>query len=357
MSFPKINVIFKSTAMKTITVGNGGVVAVILKDATGNKGVKVLHSVAEIPEGLEAENKEFLQHAFMGGIKAPKSVVAIIEDKATGSINDALAQLELYKISYVAMPGASTQEVTSLVNAVKALRDTKDRTIKAVVSNNAANHEGIINFVTSDISVGKKTYTAQKYTARIAGLLAGTPQENSVTFHALAEVTDLKTRISEQEASEAIDAGKLVLYHDGEKVKIARGVNSLVTLTEDKGDEFKKIKIVSIMDMMKDDIKRTANDNYIGRVSNSYENKCLLINGINGYFRELETVDILERGKNNCQIDIDATKAFLKAIGKDVDSMKEAEIKSANTRDKVFLKATVQILDSMEEISFNVALQ
>ena len=356
MSFPKINVIFKSTAMKAITRGNGGVVAVILKDLTANKGVKVLHSVSEIPENLEAINKEYLQHAFMGGLKAPKSVIAIVCDKEVNNISEALAQLELYKINYVSAPGCAEDEVTALVNEVKQLRDTKDRIIKAVVANSRANHEGVINFVTSDIKVGEKTYTAQAYTARIAGLLAGTPQEASVTFHSLSEVTDISTRISQAQAAALIAEGKLVLYHDGEKVKIARGVNSLVTLTNDKGDEFKKIKIVDVMDMIKDDITKTANDNYIGRVTNSYENKCLLINGINGYFEELEVAGILEKGKNKCEIDIDATKAFLKSIGKDVNQMKEAEIKTAGTRDKDFLQASIQIFDAMEEISFVVSL-
>lgn len=352
MSFPKINVIFKSTAMKTVERGNGGVVAVILKDSAENKGVKELYTVSEIPTTLEAANKEYLQQAFMGGKKAPKKVVAIVCEKTQNNINEALKALELYRINYVAVPGGTSQDVTALVNEVKQLRDTKARTIKAVVADNNANHEGVINFVTSDIKVGNKTYTAQKYTARIAGLLAGTPQEASVTFHTLAEVDDIATRISETTASEMIEAGKLTLFHDGEKVKIARGVNSLVSLSEDKGDEFKKIKIVDVMDMIKDDITRTANDNYIGVVQNSYENKCLLINGINGYFEELEVAGILEKGRNKAEIDIDATKAFLKALGKDVDSMKEAEIKSAGTRDRVFIKASVQILDAMETIEF-----
>ena len=45
-------------------------------------------------------------------------------------------------------------------------------------------------------------------------------------------------------SGKAGDKGELVLVHDGEKVKIGRAVNSLVTTTQDKGEAFQKIKIL-----------------------------------------------------------------------------------------------------------------
>ena len=62
-----------------------------------------------------------------------------------------------------------------------------------------------------------------------------------------------------EELDTAIDAGKFVLYNDGEKIKgVARGVNSLVTTVEGKLDSFKKIKIIEAMDLMHDDIKKNS---------------------------------------------------------------------------------------------------
>lgn len=358
MSFPKINIIFKSTATKTIQKLARGVVGLIVKDSNSVAGIHVLNSIGEAPEGLSQENLTYVQEAFMGGLKAPRQVVLFVIGGETHTLNSMINALEVHRTDYVAFPGAESQEVTTLVNAVKNLRDAKDKTIKAVVANNAANHEGVINFVTSNMTIDgyEEAVEAQKYTARIAGLLAGTPQESSVTFYNLSEVRDIATRITKDEAASAIEAGKLVLFHDGSKVKIARGVNSLVNLTDDKGDEFKKIKVVDVLDMIKDDIKATVEDNYIGKVQNDYANKCLLVNAINGYFEELEVSNVLEAGGNKCEIDIDATRAYLKALGKDVDSMKDAEIKSANTRDMVFLKASIQVLDSMEVVEFVVSM-
>lgn len=356
MGFPKINIIFKSTATASIAQGNGGVVALMLKDAVAQKGNYQMASVADIPAGLSAANKNFIQLAFMGGVKAPRKVIAIVKDTAVTDWVDTMTTLETYKWNFLACPEADASANTAIVSWVKSMRDTKGRKVKFVVANTAGDSEGVINFATDGIVVGGTTYTAAQYTARIAGILAGTPSSDSVTFFRMSEVTDLSTHISEDAAGTAVDAGKLVLFHDGEKVKIVRGVNSLQTLTADKGAEFKKIKIVDILDQINDDIKRTAEDSYIGRVPNSYENKLLLINAINGYFEALEQAEILEKGKSKCEIDLNAQKSYLKGIGYDVAAMTDSEVKSANTSDKVFLKASVKPLDSMEDITFNVSL-
>ena len=82
--------------------------------------------------------------------------------------------------------------------------------------------------------------------------------------------------MSKTQFDTAVDSGQLVLMNDGEKVKIARAVNSLVTLTADKPADFQKCKIVDIMDLEHNDIKKTYNDNYVGKVPNDYNHKCLL---------------------------------------------------------------------------------
>ena len=61
-----------------------------------------------------------------------------------------------------------------------------------------------------------------------------------------------------------MDNGKLILINDGTKIKIARGVNSLTTTSDSKGDDFKKIKIMEAVDMIRDDIRTTFEDEFVG---------------------------------------------------------------------------------------------
>ena len=351
MGFPKVSVIFKTVASNAIRRGDSGVVALILRDAVA--GVHTLTSVAEMPE-LSAINQKYIQDAFIGGVKSPSKIIVVVIPVAEETIASGLVVLEKHNFNYVCVPAGVEADQTALSTFVKSMRE-KAKRIKAVVANVAGDSDGIINFATDGIVVGETTYTAAEYTARIAGVIAGTPMNTSVTFLAIPEVDDVPA-LSDEEKDAAIRAGKLILVNDGRKVKIARGVNSLISLTEDRNEQFKKIKIVDILDLVHDDVKHTAEDNYIGKVSNSYDNACLLISAINGYFGELEGQGLLAARQNLCSYDVDAKVAYLKHIGKYKDGMKEIEIKEAPSGDKVFLKAVISPLDVMESIQIVISL-
>ena len=49
-------------------------------------------------------------------------------------------------------------------------------------------------------------------------------------------------------------------------------------------------------------------------------------------------------------------RKYLKSLGVDVNNMKDQEIKEANTRDKVFLKANIKLVDAMENIALEIIL-
>ena len=147
---------------------------------------------------------------------------------------------------------------------------------------------------------------------------------------------------------EAIDAGKLIVFWDGEKVKIARGVNSFQTTTATMGAQFKKIRIIEIMDTIQSDIKKLAEDYYIGRFSNSYANKCILLSAIGDYLNELQNQQVIR--VINCDIDEAANRKYLISKGIDVSEMSDTDIREANTDDKVFLTATLSLYDAIEDI-------
>ncbi len=131
---------------------------------------------------------------------------------------NALNYLEAISFNVMAIPGIATGDVTTIMVWVKSMRDTKDRKIIAVLPNCEADHAGIVNFATENIVVGETTYSASEYTGRIGGLIAGLSLRVSPTFRKLVEVDDIP-KMTKAEADAAVDAGKLILYHDGEKVK------------------------------------------------------------------------------------------------------------------------------------------
>lgn len=354
MGLPNINIAFSTKAASAITRSQKGIVALIVRDTAKNGG-HVLTGSTQIPKELSEENKAYIERAFIGYVNPPRKVIVYVLPTEMEELAEALDYLATQKFDYLAgPPDITADECTEIVNWIKAQREI-GFTPKAVLPNTAADNEAIINFTTNGIKVGNKEYTAAQYCSRIAGLIAGTPMTISCTYAPLTEVTDVE-RLTKEEMDRAIDKGQFIIFFDGEKVKVGRGVNSLQTTTEDKGEAFKKIKIVEAVDMIKTDIKTTAEDNYIGKYANSYDNKCLLITAIKGYFAGLENDGILESGRSTVEIDIDAQEAYLQSKGTDTSNMTEQEIKEANTDDKVFLKASIKILDAIEDISLNITI-
>ena len=355
MGLPNINIAFKSTAASAVQRSEKGVVALILKDAKENGG-HAYTNVTQVPSTLGAANQAYVQRAFLGYVNPPRKVLVYVLPAEAEALTDALNWLATQVFDYLAGPPDCSETEATAIAAWIASRRTNDAAIcKAVLPNKAADSEAIVNFATDDIQVGSTEYTTAQYCARIAGLIAGTPMTISCTYAPLPEVADIG-RLTKAEMDTAINAGKFILFHDGEKVKVGRGVNSLQTTTQDKGDAWKKIKLVEVMDMIQADIRTTAQDSYIGKYANSYDNKCLLISAIKGYLTSLEQAGILQVGSSSVGIDVAAQETYLQSIGVDTSKLSEQEIKEANTGDKVFLQASIQILDAIEDINLNITI-
>lgn len=353
MGLPEIIIEFSTKGVTAVQRSARGIVALILKDSTDNSfDTKIYTSISEIDAAdWTAANKDYIVKAFLG---TPSKV--IVERIAADALNynAALDRLKNKKWNYLAIPGIAAGDVAAIATWIKTERDTNKKTFKAVLPNHAGDHEGIINFTTDNIVVGAKTYTTAEYCARIAGILAGLPFTRSATFYVLEEVES----ITESTTPDAdIDAGQLILINDGEKIKIGRGVNSLTTTTADKGEEFKKIKIIEGVDLVRDDIRDTFYNDYVGKIVNSYDNKVIFLASVNAYFKNLANENVLDPSfDNKAEIDIEAQRLYLEGRGIDTSAMTEQQIKEANTGSEVFAKASVKFLDAIEDLTFKIAM-
>lgn len=359
MGLPDIIIEFSKKAVTAIQSGATGIVGIILKDAKNN-GAMVLRGVDDIPTGTNAfstANTAYLERAFMG---APSKVIVYTLPTSAENYTNAFKYFATQKVNYiVGAPDISTTEATAFATWVKGMRANTMRRLVAILPKTASDDKGVINFevvnssATDKIEVGDASYTEAEYCSRIAGLIAGLSLKVSATFKPLVEVTNIPVA-EDEDVDEAVDAGKLTLYNDGERIVIARGVNSLNTVTEVDTEDLKKIKILAIQDLVETDIYGTINRSYIGNYSNSYDNKCLLITAIKGYLKGLEATDggkgYLKANSSNIEINVAKQKQYLESIGVDTSEMSEQDIKEANTGSKVFLKGTISILDAIEDV-------
>ena len=355
MGLPSIVIAFKSTAAAAIQKSEKGVVALILKDAKAGGGHSMTN-VTQIPTELGKNNQAYIQRAFTGYVNPPRKVLAYVLPADAAELTDALAWLATQVFDYLAGPPDITEaECGTVASWVKSRRLNDHAVCKAVLPDTAADSEAVVNVTTEDIEAGGELFTPGEYCSRVAGLIAGTPMTIACTYAPLPEVSDIK-RLTREEMDAAIDAGRFILYHDGEKVKVGRGINSLVTTTQEKGAMFKKLKVVEALDMIQNDIRTTCEDHWVGKYSNSYDNKLLLCTAIKGYLRTLELEGILEDGGSTVAVDVAAQEAYLQGVGTDTSKMNEQQIKEANTSDKVFLAISLKVLDAIEDIKIDIAI-
>ena len=359
MGLPNIIIEFSKKAISAIKQGSAGVIGIILKDANNN-GAMVLRGIDDIPSGTKAfsaDNTAYIERAFMG---APSKVIVYTLPTSAEDFTEAFKFFATQKINYlVGMPDIKAEEATSIATWIKGIRKNTIRRPVAVLPNTAGDTRAVINFSvvnitgSNKIEVGENQYTEAEYCSRIAGILAGLDLKVSATYKPLTEVTAIPVA-EDAEVNTAVDAGKLTLYNNGDSIVIARGVNSLITVSEAETEDLKKIKISAIQDLIETDIYSTINNSYIGNYSNSYDNKCLLITAIKGYLKGLEATEggkgYLKADSSKIEINVAKQRQYLESVGVDTSTMDEQAIKEANTGSHVFLKGNISILDAIEDV-------
>lgn len=355
LTMPTLMIAFRQRANTAVARSQKGTVAFVIRDAAANAGDQTytLASTGQIPKTLGTANQEAIRRVFRG--KPKKVLVYVMGAEAVISAQSPLLTwLGTQKFDYLAGPDDLTaDEAAALKKWVVEQRSDNSAIYKAVLPDTAADSEAIINFCAQDIQAGGETYSAAAYCGRIAGLIAGTPMSQSVTYAVLPEVEDIH-RMTPVEMDTAVGAGKLILYHDGEKVKLGRGVNSLTT-AEGKGDVWKKIKIVETLDMIAQDIRLTIQDKYIGKVSNGYDNKLQLVTAIKTYLQALARDGLIE-ADFTVDIDLDSQRAWLESQGTPTVDMSDQQVRQANTGSQVFLALTVKPVDAMEDVQIIVGV-
>lgn len=355
MGLPEININFQSLAISAIQRSQQGIVALVLADDTASFESIEYRSIADVESSdWAASNLEYIKQTFLG---VPSKVIVervseAIEDDPV-NYSEAQRRLANKRWNYLAIPGITSSAVSDISSWIIGQRTNEKKTFKAVLPHSESDNEGIINFTTEDIKVGESTYSASEYTARIAGILAGLSLERSATYYVLPEVESI---IEHEDPNKEIDEGQLILINDGEKIKIGRAVNSLTTTSTSKGEDWKKIKIIEGHDMIQDDIRRTFEDQYVGKVNNSYDNQVLFLAAVNAYLSSLEGSVLNPNVENAVEVDVEAQRKAWESIGTDTSDWDDQEVKNHAFQSKVFAGGSIRFLDAMEDLEFVISV-
>lgn len=328
-----------SKLLRTFTVGDGSVDAAVtaINDDQGNKWIHA----KKLAEGALANVSG---EVFTGGDSG-------IADVTNADYISATAAFEGQEFHVLTLDGMTDPALrSSIVAWVERVRkegkgiivtlggtaadDTSnDAVSKAVARSASINNEGVVN-VGSGAVLGDKRYSSAQVAAWAAGLIAGQSLSQSTTY-AVSPFDDVTRRWTRSEQEKAVRGGVFLLIHDGRRVKVLRGMNSLVTLQLDQNNSWKKIRTIRVMDAINADLQRTAEDVYIGKVNNTEEGRLALIGACKEYMRTLAQSNVIE------------------AVGYDVILNPQYYGSAPAIKpepDQVFLQWTARLTDVMEQI-------
>ncbi len=341
MGLPKIIIDFKTAGTTAISRSSRGHVAIVL---SGQESDTHFSSITEVDKDQYSDEVyQTIALCFSGGA-----------NKVSLVYNNPMALMRAFGYVEGGWVCTLAGNENELVTYVKEDRAKGGYARAVVATDTAPDCEGIVWIESGSFGIDFGEYMTLEnkyYTARIAGILAGLSLGRSATYFPLPELQDYP--ISTDPDTD-IEAGKLVVVMNNMKVRLGRAVTSFVSTTPEKGEQFKKIKIVEAVDLMRKDISETFEKSYIGKAINDYDNKMLLVTAINGYFAALEGEVLDSSYENRAFVDVEAQRVWLMSNGIDTEGMSDADIARANTGSEVFLGANVKFTDAMEDLTFSV---
>lgn len=352
MGLPAIHVSFKKLASTARTRSARGILCIVVQDDTKEFDMRAyLHAEEVKSDEYTAENYAAIARAFAA---APYRIL-VVRVGTSDSIIDAEVILDTLTYNWLcAVPAAFQTGVVAYVKKKNVA--SRVRKIKALVAAQSSVDDAHIVSVyntTVTISADNTPLAMVLYLPRLAAVLAACPMTESVTNYALSDLSDVSA-ITDIDAT--INAGNLCLYKDDDTNRIARGVNTLQTLSDTATESMKKITVVEAMDMIQEDIIRTFKESFLGKMKNTADNQALFISNVTDYFKALETEGVLYPSDPAVQIDVPSMRNAWSSVGVDTTEKADAQVKLMPFRSTLFVTATIRILDALEDLSFSIAM-
>lgn len=289
---------FFTNAPLSITTGDRGIVVLMQEMSVGAAGdiYTVTATENNYPVGAAPADMLLVNEA----LKGAKTVLVynLGSSHTEAVITTALAALKTVVFNTLAYPydGVSYEtNKSAIVTWIKAMRDTEGIKVQAVLANHAADYEGVINVVQGVKLSDNSTLTAAQVAAWVAGVTAGANVNKSNTGLKYAGAIDVVPRMTKTEMEAAITAGKFIFKVDtAQNVTAVYDINSLTTISEDKGKQFTKNRVIRTLDGISNDIVEIFESNYIGKVNNNTEGRSLLRATLIEYFNELQRLTAIQ---------------------------------------------------------------
>ena len=289
---------FLTNAPLSITLGDRGTVVLLQEVSVGIEGdiYRITATEDEYPADITTADKMLVNEA----LKGAKTVLLYNLGTAhiEADITAALVKLKTVKFNTIAYVyegvGFDANKLT-IATWIAAMRSDEGIKIQGVMSNYVADSEAIVN-VTQGVELSDGTVLdPEKVVAWVAGQTAGANINKSNTGQKYVGAIDVVPRMTKTEMEASITAGEFIFKVDtAQNVTAVYDINSLTTITVDKGKQFTKNRVIRVLDSINNDITEIFESNYIGKTNNNADGRSLLRATLIEYFSELQRLNAIQ---------------------------------------------------------------
>lgn len=202
-----------------------------------------------------------------------------------------LDKIESY--SYNTLGCLSTEDAIKDLFAqfTKRLRDDMGVKFQTVLYNHKADYEGVINLKNKVTDEGELESSLVYWTT---GASAGCAVNKSNTNKTYDGDFTVFVDYKQSELEKAIKAGEFTFHKVGDEVRVLTDIDSFVSITKDKNEDFQSNQVIRVLDQVANDIAVLFNKQYIGKVQNNEAGRIAFWNDLVAYNKELERIQALE---------------------------------------------------------------
>lgn len=285
---------FVNASKATATLGERGVVAIALP---------LSFKVGEVIEITRAEfvkdSNTLLGAAYNDASVAPlreifchSTKVYIYDLGSDKTVADAVGALEPYDFNVLCVYTDVENDVSAYMTQVKSWREDMGKKCQLVVYNQTKpDHEGIINVVSTVSDEGADPYVL---VAWVAGAQAGCEVNESCTNMKYDGEYTIVVDKRQTELEACLKNGEFVFHNVYGDVCVLEDINSLITTTVDKGEDFKYNQTMRVIDQIANDIAKLFNTKYLGKIPNNASGRVSLWADIVAHHRQLEEIQAIE---------------------------------------------------------------
>ena len=203
-----------------------------------------------------------------------------------------LDKVESYPaINAIGYVGTETAVKSLYAAFAKRMRDEVGVKFQAVIYQQAADYEGVINVKNKVLDEGADEASMVYWTL---GVAAGTAVNASATNKIYDGEFTVDVDYTQAQLESAIKAGEFTFHQVGSDVRVLSDINSLVTTTANKGDIFKDNQTIRVCDQIATDIANLFVTKYLGVVPNDASGRTSLWADIVKHHEDLQNIRAIE---------------------------------------------------------------